>query len=46
MNNGKALSPDHEGTINIGKSDVLAGKNAGTGKNLLIQDIFDEINSD
>jgi D-glycero-D-manno-heptose 1,7-bisphosphate phosphatase len=28
------------------KSDVLAGKKAGIGKNLLIQNIFDKINSD
>jgi histidinol phosphatase-like enzyme len=46
MNNGKALSLDRDRTINIEKGYVLTGKNAEIGKNLLIQDIFDEINSD
>lgn len=40
------LNPSDCVLIGDKKSDVLAGKNAGIGKNLLIQDIFDEINSD
>lgn len=39
------LNPAESVLIGDKKSDILAGKNAGIGKNLLIQNIFDEINS-
>lgn len=39
------LNPAECVLIGDKKSDILAGKNAGIGKNLLIQNIFDEINS-
>jgi len=40
------LDPSECVLIGDRKSDILAGENAGIGKKLLIQDIYNEINSD
>ncbi len=40
------LNPQECILIGDKKRDIQAGKNAGIAKNLLIQDIFDEVNSD
>ena len=40
------INPGSSVLIGDKKSDISAGKNAGIGRNLLIRDIFEKINSD